>query len=436
MSSRITAIRGMNDILPVPVKDNPITTGRWQQVEQVLRGLMQQYGYGEIRLPVVESTPLFARAIGAVTDIVEKEMYSFMDRGTPPESLTLRPEGTAGCVRACLEHGLTYNQTQRLWYTGPMFRYEKPQKGRYRQFHQFGVETFGMTGPDIDAELILMTARLWKLLGLEGAVQLELNTLGQPNERQKYKEELMKYLSAPEVYTLLDDDSKRRLHSNPLRVLDSKEPQTQFCLDLAPQLVDFLGEESKRHFEELCGTLNANGISFKFNPRLVRGLDYYNKTVFEWTTTALGAQGTVCAGGRYDGLVAQLGGQPTPAVGFAIGLERLVLLLEALIPRTDTAEADIYVVAGDEARHAALLLAETLRNSLPELRIVTHCGGGGFKAQFKKADKLGARVALVLGGDELAAGQVTVKWLQSGEQSTTGRAELAEFLKQGLGASA
>jgi histidyl-tRNA synthetase len=434
MSSRITAIRGMNDILPVPVKDNPITTGRWQQVEQVLRGLMQQYGYGEIRLPVVESTPLFARAIGAVTDIVEKEMYSFMDRGTPPESLTLRPEGTAGCVRACLEHGLTYNQTQRLWYTGPMFRYEKPQKGRYRQFHQFGVETFGMTGPDIDAELILMTARLWKLLGLENAVRLELNSLGEPEARQAYRAALVDYLRSH--IDRLDDDSKRRLDTNPLRVLDSKDAGTQAVLAAAPQLPDYLDDDSRAHLAALTATLDEAGIPYVLNPRLVRGLDYYNKTVFEWTTTALGAQGTVCAGGRYDGLVAQLGGQPTPAVGFAIGLERLVLLLEALIPRTDTAEADIYLVTGEDGRQAALLLAETLRNSLPELRIVTHCGGGGFKAQFKKADKLGARAALVLGGDELAAGQVTVKWLQSGEQSTTGRAELAEFLKQGLGASA
>jgi histidyl-tRNA synthetase len=432
MSSRITAIRGMNDILPVPVKDNPITTGRWQQVETELRQLMRQYGYGEIRLPVVESTPLFARAIGAVTDIVEKEMYSFLDRGTPPESLTLRPEGTAGCVRACLEHGLTYNQTQRLWYTGPMFRYEKPQKGRYRQFHQFGVETFGMTGPDIDAELILMTARLWKRLGLEHAVRLELNSLGESEARAAYRAALVDYLRGH--FDALDDDSKRRLDTNPLRVLDSKDAGTQAVLAGAPQLPDYLDETSRAHLAALCATLGAAGIAYVLNPRLVRGLDYYNKTVFEWTTTALGAQGTVCAGGRYDGLVAQLGGQPTPAVGFAIGLERLVLLLEAVLPLADTADADIYLVAGDEARGAALLLAETLRNSLPEFRIVTHCGGGGFKAQFKKADKSGARVALVLGEDELAAGQVTVKWLQQGEQSTVGREALADHLQQGLGA--
>lgn len=433
MSSRITAIRGMNDILPVPVKDNPITTGRWQQIEQALRGLMQQYGYGEIRLPVVESTPLFARAIGAVTDIVEKEMYSFMDRGTPAESLTLRPEGTAGCVRACLEHGLTYNQTQRLWYTGPMFRYEKPQKGRYRQFHQFGVETFGMTGPDIDAELILMTARLWKLLGLENAVQLELNSLGEPESRQAYRTALVEYLRAHA--DRLDEDSKRRLDTNPLRVLDSKHAGTQAVLANAPQLPDYLDEDSRDHLAALTAALDAAGIPYIRNPRLVRGLDYYNKTVFEWTTTALGAQGTVCAGGRYDGLVAQLGGQATPAVGFAIGLERLVLLLEAMIPRTDTAEADIYLVTGDDARQAGLLLAETLRNSLPEMRIVTHCGSGGFKAQFKKADKTGARVALVLGEDEVAAGTVTIKWLQRGEQVTVDREELADHLKQGLGAN-
>ena len=432
MSSRITAIRGMNDILPVPVKDNPITTGRWQQVETVLRQLMRQYGYGEIRLPVVESTPLFARAIGAVTDIVEKEMYSFMDRGTPPESLTLRPEGTAGCVRACLEHGLTYNQTQRLWYTGPMFRYEKPQKGRYRQFHQFGVETFGMNGPDIDAELILMTARLWKLLGLDGAVQLELNSLGEPEARQAYRAALVGYLR--DHFDRLDEDSRKRLDTNPLRVLDSKDAGTRAVLAGAPQLPDYLDEASRLHFAGLTATLDAAGISYVLNPRLVRGLDYYNKTVFEWTTTALGAQGTVCAGGRYDGLVSQLGGQPTPAVGFAIGLERLVLLLEAILPRPDAGDADIYLVAGEESRQAALLLAETLRNSLPEFRIVAHCGGGGFKAQFKKADRSGAVAALVLGEDELAAGKITIKWLQRGEQVTLGREELAEHLKQGLGA--
>ncbi len=289
-----------------------------------------------------------------------------------------------------------------------------------------------MTGPDIDAELILMTARLWKRLGLENAVRLELNSLGEPEARAAYRAALVDYLRGH--LDALDDDSKRRLDTNPLRVLDSKDARTQAVLAGAPQLPDYLDDTSRAHLAALCATLEAAGIAYVLNPRLVRGLDYYNKTVFEWTTTALGAQGTVCAGGRYDGLVAQLGGQPTPAVGFAIGLERLVLLLEAVLPLADTADADIYLVAGDEARGAALLLAETLRNSLPEFRIVTHCGGGGFKAQFKKADKSGARVALVLGEDEIAAGQVTVKWLQQGEQSTVGREALADHLQQGLGA--
>jgi histidyl-tRNA synthetase len=430
MSQKISAIRGFNDILPVPTKDNPIVTGLCQDVEQTLQDLMRAYGYQEIRLPLVESTPLFARAIGEVTDIVEKEMYSFLDRGTPPESLTLRPEGTAGCVRACLEHGLTYNQTQRLWYTGPMFRYEKPQKGRYRQFHQFGVETFGMTGPDIDAELILMTARLWQQLGLEKVVRLELNSLGESGERAEFRAALVRYLE--QHRDRLDTDSQRRLASNPLRILDSKAPETQAVLADAPRLSDFLGEESRAHFSGLCAVLDGAGVAYTVNPRLVRGLDYYNKTVFEWITSELGAQGTVCAGGRYDGLVEQLGGQATPAVGFAIGLERLLLLHIAVHGQAETSEADVFVAAvGDGTATAALLLAERLRDALPDLRILCHCGGGSFKSQFKKADKSGARFALVLGQDEVANGTVSVKWLREDrEQQSVALVDVAGFLKE------
>lgn len=428
MSQKITAIRGFNDILPVPTKDNPIVTGLCQEVEATLQDLMRAYGYQEIRLPIVESTPLFKRAIGEVTDIVEKEMYSFLDRSE--ESLTLRPEGTAGCVRACLEHGLTYNQTQRLWYTGPMFRYERPQKGRYRQFHQFGVETFGMTGPDIDAELILMTARLWQQLGLTQVVRLELNTLGESAERADFRSALVAYLE--QHRDKLDADSQRRLASNPLRILDSKSPETQAVLADAPRLGDFLGEETRTHFAALCAALDGAGVAYVVNPRLVRGLDYYNKTVFEWVTSELGAQGTVCAGGRYDGLVEQLGGQRTPAVGFAIGLERLLLLHIAVHGQAEASEADVFVAAvGEGTATPALLLAERLRTALPDLRVLVNCGGGSFKSQFKKADKSGARFALVLGQDEVAAGTVSLKWLrEEREQVTLAQAAVAGFLQE------
>lgn len=420
MSQKITAIRGMNDILPT-------ATPNWQLVEDVLRYLMQSYGYREIRLPIVEPTPLFKRAIGEVTDIVEKEMYTFEDRSG--ESLTLRPEGTAGCVRAVLEHGLNYNQTQKLWYTGPMFRYERPQKGRYRQFHQFGVETFGLIGPDIDAELIMLTARLWRELGLTEVVSLQLNTLGEIDARNKYRAALVEYLTQFE--SELDEDSKRRLQTNPLRILDSKEAKTQAILENAPKLPDYLDDESREHFDGLCRFLDAAGITYEVNPKLVRGLDYYNKTVFEWVTSALGSQGTVCAGGRYDGLVEQLGGQRTPAVGFAIGLERLVLLLEAVHAPDPEPEADIFIMAtGGDATTAALLLAEGLRDELPELRVVYNCGGGSFKSQFKKADKTGATVALVLGEDEVANENVTIKWLRFDEpQETVSQVDLVERLR-------
>jgi histidyl-tRNA synthetase len=389
---------------------------------------MRAYGYHEIRLPIVESTPLFSRAIGEVTDIVEKEMYSFDDRGG--ESLTLRPEGTAGCVRAALEHGLTYNQTQRLWYAGPMFRYERPQKGRYRQFHQFGVETYGMAGPDIDAELILLTARLWRELDLSAVVHLEINSLGELAERANFRAALVAYLEQHRHE--LDEDSQRRLGSNPLRILDSKDAGTQKILANAPRLPDFLEAESRAHFAALCAVLDAAGVAYTVNPKLVRGLDYYNKTVFEWITSELGAQGTVCAGGRYDGLVEQLGGQKTQAVGFAIGLERLLLLHAAVHPEAEAAEADVFVVAaGVGAAQTALLLAETLRDALPDLRVLVNCGGGSFKSQFKKADKSGARFALALGEDEVRNGSVSLKWLrEEKEQKTLAQSDIVAFLKE------
>jgi len=423
MSQKITAIRGFNDILPAE-------TPRWAEVEAVLRDLMHAYGYHEIRLPIVESTPLFARAIGEVTDIVEKEMYSFDDRGTPPESLTLRPEGTAGCVRAALEHGLTYNQTQRLWYTGPMFRYEKPQKGRYRQFHQFGVEAFGFNGPDIDAEQILLSARLWRALGVAGVVQLELNSLGELHERANFRAALVQYLEQHRAS--LDEDSQRRLGSNPLRIFDSKDPATQKILEGAPRLPDFLEAGSQQHFSRLCAVLDAAGLAYVVNPKLVRGLDYYNKTVFEWTTTALGAQGTICAGGRYDGLVEQLGGQKAPAVGFAIGLERLLLLQATVQGESGATEADVFIAAvGEGTDTAALLLAETLRDAMPDLRVLVNCGGGSFKSQFKRADKSGARFALVLGEDEVKNGTISLKWLrEEHEQHALAQADVATFIKK------
>ena len=364
MSKRIKAIRGMNDILP---QDSAV----WQYLESTVRQLLNQYSYGEIRLPIVEYTDLFKRSIGEVTDIVEKEMYTFLDRNQ--ESLTLRPEGTAGCVRAGEEHGLLYNQVQRLWYMGPMFRYEKPQKGRYRQFHQIGVETFGLAGPDIDAELIMLTAGLWKALGIADRVTLQLNSLGSNEARAEFRDALVAFLQ--QHAEQLDADSQRRLESNPLRVLDSKDEATQAILKHAPSLHDYLDEESSLHFEQLKATLDAAGVSYEINPNLVRGLDYYCKTVFEWVTDALGAQGTVCAGGRYDGLVQQLGGKSTPAVGFAMGIERLVLLLEAcdVVGHINPAP-DVYIISEDSIQ--GLLLAERVRNQLPALRVQCHCGGG------------------------------------------------------------
>ncbi|MBO1518511.1 histidine--tRNA ligase [Oceanisphaera pacifica] len=424
MAKQIQAIRGMNDCLPEQ-------TPAWQQAETVLRQLMASYGYSEVRMPVMENTGLFRRAIGEVTDVVEKEMYSFDDRNG--DSMTLRPEGTAGCVRAGIQHGLLYNQERRMWYMGPMFRYERPQKGRYRQFHQFGVEVFGLQGPDIDAELIMLTARLWKQLGVSEHLVLQLNSLGQPEERAEYRQALVTYLE--QYYEQLDADSQRRLHTNPLRVLDSKNPQVQALLQDAPILSDYFGEATQAHFANLTALLTAAGIAFEINPRLVRGLDYYNLTVFEWVTESLGAQGTVCGGGRYDGLVEQLGGQATPAVGFAMGMERLVLLLETLEKvNTQPALADVYIaMMGESTQVAGFALAEQLRDHIPSLSVMSHCGGGNFKKQLKRADKSGASMALILGEDEVARGEVTIKYLRGqGEQQTLTVNDIIEQLKGDL----
>ena len=418
--AKIQAIRGMNDLLP---EQSPV----WQYFECQVHQVLSSYGYREIRMPVVEQTELFKRSIGEVTDIVEKEMYTFNDRNG--DSLTLRPEGTACCVRAAEQHGLLYNQTQRLWYIGPMFRHERPQKGRYRQFHQIGVECFGFSGPDIDAELIIMTARLWKNLGLTGHVKLEINSLGLPEERQKFKAALVSYLN--KFYDQLDDDSQRRLSSNPLRILDSKNPHTQEILLNAPKLPDFYGEESKADFKELLIYLDDAGISYQINPALVRGLDYYSKTVFEWVTDALGAQGTVCAGGRYDGLVEQLGGKSTPGVGFAMGEERLVLLLQELdlIPASVQDTVDVYLVAvGEGTVQKSFIVSELLRSET-SLCILQNAGGGSFKSQMKKADKSGAKLCLIIGEQELESDTVVIKPLKGqGEQLQVPCAELKVHL--------
>lgn len=414
MAKSIQSVRGMNDCLPD-------VTGLWQRVEQILTQTVNSYGYSEIRTPIVERTPLFKRAIGEVTDVVEKEMYTFENKEDESEvssSLSLRPEGTAGCVRAGIERGLLYNQERRLWYMGPMFRRERQQKGRYRQFHQFGVEAFGLTGPDIDAELILLCSRWWKALGIAEHVSLELNTIGSLGERVAYREKLVAFLEQHKEQ--LDDDCRRRMYTNPLRVLDSKNRDVQRLLDNAPKLSAYLGEESKAHFEQLCSFLEALGISYTINERLVRGLDYYNRTVFEWVTDKLGSQSAVCAGGRYDGLVAQLGGKATPAVGFAMGMERLVLLVQEVNPDFAAKSAvDIYLISsGKGTQIAAMKLAEILRDKLPEYRLMTNYGGGDFKKQFARADKNGAKIALVLGENEVAAQQVVVKNLLNGEQET------------------
>lgn len=421
MAKSIQAIRGMNDILP---EQSPY----WQYVENTFRQLMQSYGYKEIRMPIVENTALFKRSIGEVTDIVEKEMYTFEDRNG--DSLTLRPEGTACCVRAAMQHGLLHNQVQRLWYTGPMFRHERPQKGRYRQFHQFGVETFGLAGPDIDAELILMSNRLWQRLGMSGDVTLELNSLGSSEARKQYREVLVEYFEAHQ--SELDEDSQRRLHTNPLRILDSKNPDMQKLNENAPKLIEHLDEESKQDFDVLCKTLDDAGVKYRINPRLVRGLDYYSKTVFEWVTDKLGAQGTVCAGGRFDGLVEQLGGKATPAIGFALGIERLIELLE--IPEDVQREnsLNVYLVlVGEKSIAKGIPLAETWRTAIPELKLQVNCGGGSIKSQMKKADKSGAEMAFILGDDELDNNSITVKFLrEKKEQEVIELDNVTDFIKK------
>lgn len=424
--SSITAIKGFNDILPAQ-------TPAWRRLEAHLAALMDAYGYQQIRLPIVEQTNLFKRSIGDATDIVEKEMYTFLDKGNPPESLTLRPEGTAGCVRAMLEHNLLRGATPRVWYVGQMFRYEKPQKGRYRQFHQFGVETFGVATPDMDAELILMTARLWQRMGVADKVQLELNTLGELDERTAYRAALVEFLQAHKDE--LDEDSQRRLSTNPLRILDSKDARTQQILEKAPKLHDFMQAETMQHFAQLQQYLSDAGIDFVINQKLVRGLDYYNKTVFEWTTTHLGSQGTVCAGGRYDGLVGQLKGkadQSVPAVGFAMGMERLLLLLEQQLQEA-VADCDVYLLAEPDCQGKVMLLAEQLRDHFEQknllLRLKTG-SQGSMKSQMKKADQSGATVAIILGAREWDAQQVLVKDLRNAEQQHVAIEMLADVLQQ------
>lgn len=423
MSKTIQSIRGMHDVLP---EQSPA----WQAFEAIVADIMQRYGYSEIRTPSVESTDLFCRSIGEVTDIVEKEMYTFEDRNG--DMLTLRPEGTASCVRAGIEHGILHNQIQRLWYMGPMFRHERPQKGRYRQFHQFGVEVFGIASADIDAELILMCARLWRELGLKD-IELQLNTLGSNQAREQYRNKLVDYLN--DFKHELDEDSLRRLDSNPLRILDSKNPQLKKIIDDAPTLLEYLDEESEQHFSALRSILDAAGVAYTINPRLVRGLDYYCKTVFEWVTTSLGAQGTVCAGGRYDGLVKQLGGRETPAAGFAMGIERLLALIEGQGIAQQTHAVDIsFILQGENANRDGLVLAEKLRNELPELRLQVNCGGGSFKSQMKKADKSGARYALILGESEMAEDKIAVKDLrEKSEQVNVAQQDLGIYIQNLIG---
>lgn len=410
---KIQSLRGMKDILPA---ESPY----WQYVEAILAEVVQSYGFQEIRFPLLENTDLFKRSIGEVTDIVEKEMYTFDDRDG--ESITLRPEGTASCVRACEQAQLLFNRgtlTQKLWYMGPMFRHEKPQKGRLRQFHQIGVEAYGFASADMDAEILIMCARLWRVLGVDSAVKLQLNSLGTPESRAQYRAALVDYLSANGDQ--LDEDSQRRLATNPMRILDSKDAGTQKLLEQAPDLSDYLDTESREHFEQLKALLDAAGVAYEVNTRLVRGLDYYSRTVFEWVTDRLGAQGTVCGGGRYDGLVAQLGGQPTPAIGFGMGIERLILLLQELdvFPEDILQTVDVYLVAVGDVMPQAFRFAEFLREEAPYLRLQVNCGGGSFKTQMKRADRSGAEIALILGEDEAASGDITVKYLRADEPQQT-----------------
>ena len=420
MAKTIQAIRGMNDCAPT---ESPL----WQWIEAKVRHVLASYGYSEVRMPIVESTPLFARAIGEVTDVVSKEMYTFWDND---EQLTLRPEGTAGCVRAAIERGWIYNNEQRLWYMGPMFRHERPQKGRYRQFHQAGVEVFGIANPEIDAELIILTARLWKELGIDQHVSLQLNSIGSLEARANYRSALVAFLENHQ--DLMSDEEKERLVKNPLRILDTKNEVLQEVLNGAPKLLDYLDDESHEHFNQLCSLLDAMGVKYEINPKLVRGLDYYNKTVFEWVTSALGAQGTVCGGGRYDGLVEQLGGHATQGVGFAMGLERLVLLVQEVNKEITLPQAvDLYLVyAGEGTTLNAFQIAEQIRTELPQVRVMTHCSGGKFQKQFKRADKIEAKYALVVGESEVQAKTVVVKDLRNGaEQITLSQVDLIATLK-------
>ena len=424
MSKQISAIRGMNDIYGEQA-------AAFDYLVESAQTVLQQYGYESIRLPIVEKTQLFSRSIGEVTDIVEKEMYTFDDRNG--DSLTLRPEGTAGCVRAVIQNGLAYNQIQKLFYTGPMFRYERPQKGRYRQFHQFGVEVFGLATPDIDAELIALSARLWEKIGLEN-LELQINSLGSAQARADYRDILVAYFN--EHKEQLDEDSLRRLDSNPLRILDTKNPDMKDMVENAPKLIDHLDQESIEHFNTVKAYLDDAGIDYVVNPNLVRGLDYYNRTVFEWVTTELGAQGTVCAGGRYDGLVEQIGGKATPATGFAMGIERLIALLmdKDLVPAGQNAP-DIYMVlVGDKVQRPGMVLAEMLRDSASGLKVQMNCGGGSFKSQFKKADKSGAKFAIILGDNEVENKSAAVKFLrQEKDQQTVSWNALVDFIEQELG---
>ncbi len=423
MASNIQAVRGMHDVLPDQ-------TALWQYAEGIIREVLSSYGYSEIRLPIVEKTELFKRSIGEVTDIVEKEMYTFDDRNG--DSLTLRPEGTAGCLRACLEHGLLHHQTHRLWYYGPMYRHERPQKGRYRQFIQLGVETYGMSGPDIDAELILLMHRLWQKLGIRDKVSLQLNSLGTIAERLAYREVLVAYFQHHKEG--LDEDSLRRLNTNPLRILDSKNPELKDIIANAPELMAYLGSESLAHFKAITTTLEDLGVAYQINTRLVRGLDYYSKTVFEWVTDELGSQGTVCAGGRYDGLIEQLGGKPNHAVGFAMGMERLLALLELRDDLPVTKSVDAYMIrVGEKAEREGLRFAETIRNEFPTLKLQLSADGGSFKNQFKKADKVGAEFAIILGDDEVDRGEVGIKCLRNElAQQTMPQSQAISFLQQQL----
>jgi histidyl-tRNA synthetase len=422
-AASLAAVRGMNDVLPADI-------GAWQHLERVTRELFAAYGYQELRVPVVEHTALFKRAIGEFTDIVEKEMYTFTDSGG--DSLTLRPEGTAGVVRAAIENGLLRGARLKLWMAGPMFRHERPQKGRYRQFHQFSVEAIGFAGPDIDAELIAMTARLWKQLGIS-RVKLKLNSLGTAESRRAYREQLVTYFT--QHAAVLDADSQRRLGGNPLRILDSKNPAMQAVVSGAPLLTEYLDAPSREHFDGLCAMLAAMGIEFVLDPRLVRGLDYYSHTVFEWVTDALGAQDAICSGGRYDGLITQLGGEATPAVGFAMGVERVVELLRQAGTLPAPAAPHVYVIAsGERATRTALALVERLRDQLPQVAFEMNQGGGNFKAQFRRADRSGARLALLLGDDELERGVVALKSLrQEGTQAEVPLADLTLRLPAALG---